>query len=124
MNGNEAMALIQHNAAATHDPLEALVLSEPLLTADDAAELLRVRRSTVYELARNRRLPHVRVGRGSCSCGRTSPPGSRRTAHTGAVRSAPGAGEATANAAAASATSSGRSTPPTGGSLSPDIRRR
>jgi len=74
------MALIQHNAAATHDPLEALVLSEPLLTADDAAELLRVRRSTVYELARNRRLPHVRVGRGSCSCGRTSPPGSRRTA--------------------------------------------
>ncbi len=63
MNGNEAMALIQHNAAATHDPLEAPVLSEPLLTADDAAELLRVRRSTVYELVRNRRLPHVRVGR-------------------------------------------------------------
>lgn len=39
------------------------VLAEPLLTADDAAELLRLRRSTVYELARNRRLPHVRVGR-------------------------------------------------------------
>ena len=38
-------------------------LSEPLLTADDAATLLRVRRSTVYELARTRRLPHVRVGR-------------------------------------------------------------
>ena len=38
-------------------------LSEPLLTADDAAALLRVRRSTVYELARTRRLPHVRVGR-------------------------------------------------------------
>ena len=38
-------------------------LSEPLLTADDAAALLRVRRSTVYELTRTRRLPHVRVGR-------------------------------------------------------------
>ncbi len=57
------MALNQYNAAATHDLLEPPVLSEPLLTADDAAELLRVRRSTVYELARNRRLPHVRVGR-------------------------------------------------------------
>ncbi len=56
------MALVEHNgvaAAQTELPL----LSEPLLTADEAAELLRVRRSTVYELARNRRLPHVKVGR-------------------------------------------------------------
>ena len=50
-----------HGAAAQGSPLEGL--SEPLLTADDAAALLRVRRSTVYELARTRRLPHVRVGR-------------------------------------------------------------
>jgi excisionase family DNA binding protein len=38
-------------------------LSEPLLTADDVAELLRVPRSTVYELTRTRRLPFVKVGR-------------------------------------------------------------
>jgi len=56
------MALIHHNGAIVDGP-EPPVLSEPLLTADDAAELLRVRRSTVYELARTRRLPHVRVGR-------------------------------------------------------------
>ena len=56
------MALVEHNdVAATQTELP--LLSEPLLTADDAAELLRVRRSTVYELARNRRLPHVKVGR-------------------------------------------------------------
>ena len=48
-------------AGAQASPPEGL--SEPLLTADDAAALLRVRRSTVYELARTRRLPHVRVGR-------------------------------------------------------------
>jgi excisionase family DNA binding protein len=39
-------------------------LSEPLLTAVEAAALLRVPRSTLYELVRSRRLPHVRVGRG------------------------------------------------------------
>ena len=39
------------------------LLSEPLLTADDVALLLRVPRSTVYELTRSRRLPHVKVGR-------------------------------------------------------------
>ena len=38
-------------------------LSEPLLTADDVAELLRIPRSTVYELTRTRRLPFVKVGR-------------------------------------------------------------
>jgi excisionase family DNA binding protein len=39
-------------------------LSEPLLTTDDAARLLKVPRSTLYELVRSRGLPHVRVGRG------------------------------------------------------------
>jgi excisionase family DNA binding protein len=38
-------------------------LSEPLMTADEAAQLLRVPRSTLYELARSRGLPHIRVGR-------------------------------------------------------------
>jgi excisionase family DNA binding protein len=38
-------------------------LAEPLLTAVEAAELLRVPRSTLYELVRSRHLPHVRVGR-------------------------------------------------------------
>jgi excisionase family DNA binding protein len=41
----------------------ASLLHEPLLNADEAAELLHVPRSTVYELARSRRLPHVRLGR-------------------------------------------------------------
>lgn len=39
-------------------------LTEPLLNADEAAQLLHVPRSTLYELVRSRRLPHVRVGRG------------------------------------------------------------
>lgn len=38
-------------------------LTEPLLTAVEAAELLRVPRSTLYELVRSRHLPHIRVGR-------------------------------------------------------------
>lgn len=37
-------------------------LAQPLLTADEAAELLHVPRSTVYELVRSRGLPHVRIG--------------------------------------------------------------
>lgn len=36
--------------------------SAPLLTADEAARLLRVPRSTLYELVRSRGLPHVRIG--------------------------------------------------------------
>lgn len=39
-------------------------LTEPLLNADEAAKLLHVPRSTLYELVRSRHLPHVRVGRG------------------------------------------------------------
>lgn len=34
-----------------------------LLTADDVSEILRVPRSTVYELARTRRIPFLKVGR-------------------------------------------------------------
>jgi excisionase family DNA binding protein len=37
-------------------------LAEPLLDASQAARLLRVPRSTLYELVRSRGLPHVRVG--------------------------------------------------------------
>lgn len=37
-------------------------LAEPLLDAGEAAELLRVPRSSLYELVRSRGLPHVRVG--------------------------------------------------------------
>lgn len=36
--------------------------SEPLLTTDEAARLLRVPHSTLYELVRSRGLPHVRIG--------------------------------------------------------------
>lgn len=39
-------------------------LTEPLLNAGEAAKLLHVPRSTLYELVRSRHLPHVRVGRG------------------------------------------------------------
>jgi excisionase family DNA binding protein len=38
-------------------------LSEPLLTAADAAELLSVRRSWIYEAVRCGNLPCVRVGK-------------------------------------------------------------
>jgi excisionase family DNA binding protein len=37
-------------------------LTDPLLDANEAAELLRVPRSTLYELVRSRGLPHVRIG--------------------------------------------------------------
>lgn len=38
------------------------ILTEPLLDANEAARLLRVPRSTLYELVRSRELPHVRIG--------------------------------------------------------------
>ena len=61
------MTDMHHNGAApavngeVHAAPQAL--SEPLLTADEVAALLRVPRSTVYELTRTRRLPHVKLGR-------------------------------------------------------------
>jgi len=39
------------------------LLVEPLMNANEAAGLLRVPRSTLYELVRSRGLPHIRVGR-------------------------------------------------------------
>lgn len=38
-------------------------LIEPLLDAREAAKLLHVPRSTLYELVRSRGLPHVKIGR-------------------------------------------------------------
>ncbi|WP_372789144.1 helix-turn-helix domain-containing protein [Paraconexibacter sp.] len=38
-------------------------LQEPLLTAADAAQLLAVRVSWIYEATRDGRLPHIHVGR-------------------------------------------------------------
>ena len=38
-------------------------LAEPLLDANEAARLLHVPRSTLYELVRSRGLPHIRLGR-------------------------------------------------------------
>ena len=38
-------------------------LAEPLLTATDAAKLLSVRTSWVYEATRAGRLPHMKIGR-------------------------------------------------------------
>jgi excisionase family DNA binding protein len=48
---------------STNELAEFPSLAEPLLDANEAAELLRVPRSTLYELVRSRGLPHVRVGR-------------------------------------------------------------
>ena len=45
------------------DPQGRSLLEEPLLNADEAAQLLHVPRSTLYELVRSRHLPHVRIGR-------------------------------------------------------------
>jgi excisionase family DNA binding protein len=55
------MSATGKQATADHQPPEPL--TEPLLTAVEAAELLRVPRSTLYELVRSRHLPHVSVGR-------------------------------------------------------------
>jgi excisionase family DNA binding protein len=41
---------------------ESSPLVEPLLDARQAAQLLRIPRSTLYELVRSRGLPHVRIG--------------------------------------------------------------
>lgn len=38
-------------------------LDDRLLTAEDVAELLRLPMSTIYDLARTGRLPHLRIGR-------------------------------------------------------------
>lgn len=45
------------------DRPDAALLTEPLLNAHEAAQLLHVPRSTLYELVRSRHLPHIRIGR-------------------------------------------------------------
>jgi len=42
--------------------MEAQLLDQPLLDANEAAQLLHIPRSTLYELVRSRGLPHVRIG--------------------------------------------------------------
>jgi excisionase family DNA binding protein len=49
-------------ASPSPTPPEDYRLAEPLLDANEAAALLHVPRSTVYELVRSRGLPHVRIG--------------------------------------------------------------
>lgn len=46
----------------TVNPSAETRLTNPLLTADEAARLLHVPRSTLYGLVRSRGLPHVRIG--------------------------------------------------------------
>jgi len=55
---------------SAHEPLPSLFSSRDrsadvprLLTAQEVAELLRVPRSTIYELARARRIPFMKIGR-------------------------------------------------------------
>ena len=45
------------------EPIRPVRLSEPLLTADQVASLLSIKRSTVYELARTGQLPSIKIGR-------------------------------------------------------------
>lgn len=49
--------------AEAHERQLSAPLDEPLLDAEEAAQLLHVPRSTLYELVRSRHLPHVRMGR-------------------------------------------------------------
>jgi excisionase family DNA binding protein len=57
-------AVLVVNAYNVHEPLD-VHLSEPLLTADQVADLLAVPRSSIYEYARRRHrpLPSIAVGR-------------------------------------------------------------
>jgi excisionase family DNA binding protein len=44
-------------------PSDAVRLDNRLLTAEEVAELFRIPVATVYDLARARRIPHLRIGR-------------------------------------------------------------
>lgn len=53
------------------DMSEPDLLIEPLLDAREAAKLLHVPRSTLYELVRSRGLPHVKIGQRGMRFSRT-----------------------------------------------------
>lgn len=57
------MRQLELRRAEPHEGQVPKLLQEPLLDVHEAAELLHLRPSTVYELARSRGLPHVRIGR-------------------------------------------------------------
>lgn len=58
-----ALGEVKLRRAEDHKGQFSNLLEEPLLNADEAAQLLHVPRSTLYELVRSRHLPHVRMGR-------------------------------------------------------------
>ncbi len=53
---------MRHTASHSQETRETGLLAQPLLDAEEAARLLHVPRSTLYELVRSRGLPHVRIG--------------------------------------------------------------
>jgi excisionase family DNA binding protein len=61
----EARQLTLNQAAASgrHSTDGLIVLDEPLMTSGEAAQLLRVRVSWIYDAVRDGRLPCLRVGR-------------------------------------------------------------
>lgn len=62
-DGRGQVNRVERRQEETHKGQFLNVLDEPLLKAEEAAQLLRVPRSTLYELVRSRHLPHVKVGR-------------------------------------------------------------
>jgi excisionase family DNA binding protein len=57
------LTLADVGSERSHSAASVVVLDEPLLTCEDAAKLLRVKVSWVYEAVRDGRLPCIRVGR-------------------------------------------------------------
>ena len=56
--------LRNHNVTVVRYHSDAIVpLDHQLLTVEEVAELLRLPVSTIYELARTGRLPHLKIGR-------------------------------------------------------------
>jgi excisionase family DNA binding protein len=53
---------MRHTASHPQETNGTGLLAQPLLDAEEAARLLHVPRSTLYELVRSRGLPHVRIG--------------------------------------------------------------
>ena len=63
MTNSQRDTTVRHHVDMTADALPHQPNDFELLTATEAAELIRLPRSSVYELARNRRIPFVRIGR-------------------------------------------------------------